>query len=153
MKHMKVIIFFRILPFILVLLFVNISGCAGQIEEKQENSGSGKVGPPPPSKSLPPGIARIEAQLIELNKNEDYIECIIKVEKVLQYGRSVKPIGSGTQLTLFVSNEYNDLLNILTEGTLKQKYEFTVEQEEVAGISSRQVKWKTIDIRDLQVDE
>jgi len=153
MQHLKKIIFLYILPVILVLLFFNFTGCVGQKKEKQVNSESGKMGPPPPSKSLPPGTARIEAQLIELNKNEDHIKCMIIVEKVLQYGRSVKPIGTGTQLILFVSSEQNDILNFLDEGTLKQKYEFIVEQEEVAGISSRQVKWKIIDIRDVQVDD
>jgi hypothetical protein len=153
MQNMTRIIILYILPVIFFLIFHNITGCAGKIEEKPVNPESGKVNPPQPNKSMPPGTARIEAQLIDLSKKENQIECIVKVEKVLQYGGSVKPIGRGTHLTLIILKEQDDLINILDRGTLKQKYEFTVEQEEVVNISSRQVKWRALGIHDLKPDK
>jgi hypothetical protein len=153
MQHIKKFIFSFILPVILLLLFCSNTGCASQIEERQVNSNSGKVSPPPPSKSLPPGTARIKGQLIKMNKQENHIDCLVKVERVLQYGSSVKPIGSGTQLILAISGEQIDLINILAEGTLKKKYEFIIEQEEVISNSSRQLQWKALGIFDIQSDD
>jgi hypothetical protein len=129
-------------------------GCAGPAEEKQEISETETIKmPTPPQNKLAPGTAKIEARMIEMNKEKNHYTCIIKVEKVLGYGMATRPIGKGSEISLQISNDEEDLINLLSEGTMEQKYEFTVQQEEMVDMPSNQLKWKALKVHKAPFDE
>jgi hypothetical protein len=133
---------------------MNCVGCAGRVDEKnaiQETEVS--KSPPPPNENLAPGTANIEASVINFSGQNNHIECIVKIEKVLNYGMSTKPIGKGTELKLHISSDQPDLIKILSGETLEQKYEFTVEQIEMINMPSSQFVYKALRIRKIQSDQ
>jgi len=129
-------------------------GCAGPAEEKQEISKTETIKMPrPPQNKLAPGTAKIEARMIEMNKGKNHYTCIIKVEKVLGYGMATKPIGRGSEISLQISIDQESLIKLLSDGTMKQKYEFTVQQEEMVDMPSDQLRWKALNINKAPIDE
>jgi hypothetical protein len=139
---------------ITLIIFIIFVGCAGQVEEKQENSENEVIKPPPPpANQLAPGTAKVEAQIINFTELDNHFECIIKVEKVLRYGRTTKPIGKGTELILHISKAQSDLIKLLSNGTSEQKYEFIVEQAEVVIMPSGQSMWKAIEASKEQLEQ
>ncbi len=140
--------------YILYMSFVFCVGCAGPAEEKQEISETETIKmPTPPQNKLAPGTAKIEARMIEMNKGKNHYTCIIKVEKVLGYGMTTRPIGKGSEISLQISNDEEDLINLLSEGTMEQKYEFTVQQEEMVNMPSSQLRWKALKVKKAPFDE
>ncbi len=128
-------------------------GCAGPAEEKQEVSDTETIKmPTPPKNKLAPGTAKIEARVIEMIKEINHYTCIIKVEKVLGYGMATKPIGRGSEIFLQISNDQEDLIKLLSDGTMTQKYEFTVQQEEMVDMPSNQLRWKALIIDKAPID-
>jgi len=127
------------------------TGCAGQVEEKQEQSDIevNNVPPPPPESKLAPGTAKIEARMMELNEVNNQFNCIIKVNKVLGYGMATKPIGKGTEISLQISNDEIDLLKLLSDGTGEEKYEFTVEQEQMV---DNQLRYRAVKVKKIHSD-
>ena len=138
---------------VIFVTFVITVGCAGQVEEKQEDTETEVIKPPPPPKSLAPGTAIVEARLMNFNKIDDHFECMIVVDKVLRYGSSTKPIGKGTELNLHISKVQSDVIKLLSEGTLEQNYEFIVEQQEVVNIPSGTSMWKALKVSKGQSDQ
>jgi hypothetical protein len=135
---------------ITMFIFILMFGCAGQVEEKQESTEKKAVKPPPPTNSrLAPGTAIVEARLLSFNEEEDHFVCQIKIEKALRYGSSTKPLGRGTELKLYISTAQTDLIKTLSEGTLEQKYEFTVIQEQVVNMSSGKSIWKVLKVKKI----
>lgn len=145
----------EILYIVLFLTSMFFMACAAQVEEKQEKSESESQvpSPPPPNQSLDPGTARIEATLLNFSEMDHYYECNVKVEKVLNYGRSTKPIARGNELKLQVSKDQGNFVNIFSEGTLQQKFEFTVVQEEIINLSSKHIIWKAVHISGVQLNQ
>ncbi len=140
--------------YILYVLIIFCVGCAGPAEEKQEISETETIKmPTPPQNKLAPGTAKIEARMIEMNKGKNHYTCIIKVEKVLGYGMTTRPIGKGSEISLQISNDEEDLINLLSEGTMEQKYEFTVQQEEMVNMPSNQLRWKALKVHKAPFDE
>ncbi len=140
--------------YILYMSVVFCVGCAGPAEEKQEISETETIKmPTPPQNKLAPGTAKIEARMIEMNKKKNHYTCIIKVEKVLGYGMTTRPIGKGSEISLQISNDEEDLINLLSEGTMEQKYEFTVQQEEMVNMPSSQLRWKALKVKKAPFDE
>lgn len=140
--------------YILYVPIIFCVGCAGPAEEKQEISETETIKmPTPPQNKLAPGTAKIEARMIEMNKGKNHYTCIIKVEKVLGYGMTTRPIGKGSEISLQISNDEQDLINLLSGGTMEQKYEFTVQQEEMVDMPSDQLRWKAIKVHKAPFDE
>ena len=131
-------------------LIVFSIGCAGQVEEKQEDPAPEMVKPPPPPKSLAPGRAIIHAQLLNIANMETHFNCIVKVEKVIGYGMSTKPIGNKTDLSLYISTKQTDIINFLEKGTSSEKYEFTLEQEALMDVSSSQSRWRVLKVTEVR---
>ncbi len=140
--------------YILYLPIVFCVGCAGPAEEKQEISEIETIKrPTPPQNKLAPGTAKIEARMIGMNKENNHYSCIIKVEKVLGYGMATRPIGKGSKITLQISNDEEDLIKLLSGGTMEQKYEFTVQQEEMVDMPSNQLRWRALKVHKAPFDE
>lgn len=140
--------------YILYMFIVFCVGCAGPAEEKQEISETETIKMPiPPQNKLAPGTAKIEARMIEMNKGKNHYTCIIKVEKVLGYGMATRPIGKGSEISLQISNDEEDLIKLLSDGTMEQKYEFIVQQEEMVNMPSNQLKWKALKVHKAPFDE
>ena len=136
--------------YILYLPIVFYVGCAGPAEEKQEITERETVKMPPVRQNtLSPGTAKIEAHIIKMAKENNYHNCIIIVEKVLGYGMSTKPIGKGTEISLQISNNDKDLINLLSEGTREEKYEFTVEQEQMV---DNQLRCRAVKVKKIHSD-
>ena len=66
---------------------------------------------------------------------------------------ATRPIGKGSEISLQISNDEEDLINLLSEGTMEQKYEFTVQQEEMVNIPSNQLRWKALKVKKAPFDE
>ncbi len=140
--------------YLLYMPVVFCVGCAGPAEEKQEVSDTEMIKiPTPPQNKLAPGTAKIEARMIKMNKGKNHYTCIIKVEKVLGYGMATRPIGKGSEISLQISYDQEDLIILLSDGTMEQKYEFTVQQEEILGMPSNQLRWKALNINKAPIDE
>jgi hypothetical protein len=137
--------------YILSVAIVFGFGCAGQVEEKQQQPDTevNKMPPPAVEPKLPPGRAKIEARMIELNEVKNHFNCIIKVNKVLGYGMATKPIGKGTEISLQISNDEKDLIKLLSEGTREEKYEFTVEQEQMV---DNQLRYRAVKVKKIHSD-
>jgi hypothetical protein len=129
-----------------VILVITI-GCAGQVEEKQMDSKSETNQPPPPPKSLAPGTAIIEAQVVSVTETDSDIQCKVKVHKVLRYGSSTKPIANKSELNLHISKSQTDLIKLVSEGTLNENYEFTVEQVQLLNMPSGQSQWNVLNAK------
>jgi hypothetical protein len=136
--------------YILYVFIVFFAGCAGPAEEKQEITETETVKMPPPRQNkLAPGTVKVEARMIKMNKENSHYNCIIKLEKVLGYGMSTKPIGKGTEIYLQISNNENDLINLLLEGTSEEKYEFTVVQEQMV---DNQLRYRVVKVKKILSD-
>jgi hypothetical protein len=134
----------------LVVLFI---GCAGSGEEKQETTETESIKMPSPRAKLAPGTAKVEAKILDMKKENNYYICIIKVEKVLSYGMSTRPIGKGSEISLHILSNEEDFINMLSEGTLGQKYEFSLEQELKLNMSDNQMGWKAIKVKETSFEE
>ena len=84
---------------------------------------------------------------------DNYFDCVVKVEKVLRYGSSTKPIGKGTELKLYFTFEQKNLIDLIDEGTSTQHYEFTVEQETMVNEPSNQLKYRVLNINNVGSDK
>jgi hypothetical protein len=136
---------------ILYVFLVLYLGCAGTSEEKQEVQETNPTNMPKlPQNKLAPGTAKIVAHMIKIEKEDNLHTCIFKVDKVLGYGMSTKPIGRGTEISLAILNDREDLINLLSDGTLEQKYELTVEQELMV---DNQLKWKSVRIEKIDFEQ
>jgi hypothetical protein len=142
----------KILPIIVLVIFFFI-GCAGQVKENEEIPDS-KIQntPPPPTKKLAPGTAKIEAKIVELNEEKNFYRCVIKVERVLGYGMATKPIGKGTEIPLQFSKDESKTVKAFSEGTLDQLFELIVLQEEMVGLASKELRWSIIKINKSVVE-
>ena len=129
------------------VILVIITGCAGQVEEKQMDSAEEASPPPPPPKSLAPGTAKIEAQIVSVTETDSDILCKVMVNKVLRYGSSTKPIAKGSELDLHISMSQTDYINLISEGTLNENYEFIVEQVQLLNMPSAQSQWKVLNVQ------
>lgn len=150
---MKNKIKYQYAQFSIILISITIiyhAGCAGQVDDKMEISDSKVTEKPlPPTNKLAPGTVKIEARMIDSSQEAEHFDCILQVEKVLAYGRGVKPIGKGKEIFLQISREENDIVNLLSEGLMDQKYEFIVEQEEVVSMSDNQMRWRVLEVRKI----
>ena len=137
--------------FILNVFAVFYLGCIGSAGEKKEVSETEQMEMPiPPQNKLAPGTAKIEVHLMTMEKDNSHYNCILKVDKVLGYGMSTKPIGKGTEISLQISNDEEDFIKLLSEGTMEQKYELTVEQEQMV---DNQLRWRAIKILKLHFEQ
>jgi len=126
-------------------------GCAGTSEEKQEIPETKPVNMPvPPQNKLDPGSAKIEAHLKKMEEDTNHHNFIFIVDKVLGYGMSTKPIGKGSEISLQISHDEEDLIQTLSEGTMEQKYELTVEQEQMV---DNQLKWRAIKVKKIHSEQ
>ena len=137
--------------YILYVPIVFYIGCAGTSEEKQEVPETKPINMPiPPQNNLAPGTAKIEAQIIKMENENNHILCIFRVNKVLGYGMSTKPIGKGMEISLNILNDQEDLIKLLSEGTMEQKYELTVEQEQLV---DNQLKWRAVRVEKIHFEQ
>ena len=132
----------------LVVFFI---GCTGHAKEKDEVQGTDPIKMPiPPENKLSPGMAQIEAHLLKMEKVNGYYKSVIKVEKVLAYGMSTKPIGKDSEIVLKIAQDEVDLINLFGEGTIEQKYVLTVEQEQLV---DNQVMWRAVKVKKKNIEQ
>ena len=154
MSNRTKIHYLRILFIFLSVSFITHLGCAGQVEDKQEIPESKMPDKPlPPMNELPPGTAKLEAYMIDSNVEAEHFDCIIKVEKVLSYGRGAKPIGKGKEVLLQIPKDKTEVINLLSEGTLDQKFEFVVEQEQIVNMPATELRWRILEVRKIELDQ
>ena len=119
--------------------------CAASGEKGQEISTKEPIKMIPPDQTkLAPGMAKIEGIVVSMFKSSDHYDCVIKVDKVLGYGMATKPIGKGTEIALTIQNNEENLIKLLSEETVEQKYEFILEWEQMV---DNQYRWKAINIQ------
>lgn len=126
-------------------------GCAGTSEDNQEVGETKPVNMPIPTQNkLAPGTAKIEAHIEKMAEDNNYYNYILIVDKVLGYGMSTKPIGKGSEISLHISHDEEDLIKSLSEGTMEQKYELTVEQVQMV---DNQLKWRAIEVKKINSEQ
>jgi len=141
---------FRIYIFFVFIAFLTIH-CTGTAEKKQENNeATNRERSIPSPTKLAPGTIKIEASVITMIKKNNHYDCIIKVEKVLGYGMATKPLPNGSEINLNLANSGEEFIKLLEEGTMKQKYELTIEQEQMA---DNQVQWRALQIKKLHIEQ
>jgi len=132
---------------ILIVLLIFSFGCGGVVKEKDDDQERDTIKIPiTPTNKLSPGKAQIEAYCLAIEKDDNYYKCIFKVEKVLGYGMSTKPIGKGSEIFLNLTQDEVDVINLLSEGAMEQKYVLTVEQEQLV---DNQMKWRAVQVSEI----
>jgi hypothetical protein len=136
--------------FFVYIVCLNI-GCTGHAENKQENNQTTDDRMSILSQAkLAPGTIKVEASVIKMKKINNHFTCIIKVEKVLGYGMATKPVPKGSEINLNLTNSREELIKLLSEGTMQQKYELTIEQERMA---DNQLQWRALQIKKIHFEQ
>jgi len=133
-----------------IIVFFNFS-CAGPAEEKQEKNETTKIKMPLPSQTkLAPGTLKVKSSVIKMIKKNNHYNCIIRVEKILGYGMAAKPVAKGSEINLNLTNSGEDLIKLLSEGTMDQKYELIIEQEQMV---DNQLEWRALQVKKIQFEQ
>ena len=87
-----------IVPIIIGALFIS-SCCSSKGNLKDENSIRNSKIP----QNIPPGTADVKAEIINFVEEKDNFICRIKIHEVFEYGASIRPLPSGTEIDCYIS--------------------------------------------------
>jgi hypothetical protein len=148
----KNVYFNRLSTHILFLfIVVSTSGCTGSAEKKQEIIDTATINMPAQTQTkLAPGTTKIEGSVIKMIKSNNHYNCIIRVEKVLGYGMSAKPLPKGREISVYLLTTEENLIKLLSEGTMEQKYELTVEQEQMV---DNKLEWRVLKVNKIHFEQ
>ena len=118
---------------IILLLFFGLgmqNCCPSRNSSPPEQDASKTVAPPPvlpPAPvNLPPGVARIVALPVSLDRQESASFCILRVEKVVGYGMSTPLVTVGSEIRVEMGIEQDQQQMAQFNSALQQKSPLTL---------------------------
>lgn len=136
----------KLLAIIGVSLFL-IAGCCtcgGEMQKEGETQMEGKAAPyPEPAPA--PGMADVNAELIEMNTTDAGYVCTLKVTEVKSVGRDTPPLIKGKTITVIVDKGMVENTETLKKGG---SYNLSLRsQGDMMKESTNAASWKAVSIK------